>query len=546
MARIKPPHRRRILLELDLTEIPVELDQDDPLARLRHRGRHDLRSTLRALHDAADDPRVVGLIARVGGPVPWPVMQELRAGVRAFAAAGKPTLAWAETFAEQPGAMAGYVLATAFDELWLQPGGELGLLGVALDTTFVRGSLDKLGLEPQFDQRHEYKNAADTIMRTEYTRAHRAALDRIVESVFDDAVETIAQGRGLDPAVVRSLVDGGPRQAPGARDAGLVDRLGYRDEALAGIRTRLGGEPELLFADRWRRRRRPHLPGRRRGQVALVQVQGTITSGRSRRGLLGRTAGSDTVGAALRAAGADDRVRAVVLRVDSPGGSAVASETIWREVTLLQRVKPVVVAMGAVAASGGYYVACPADRIVALPATLTGSIGVFGGKVVVQELMTRLGLSAAGVQRGEHARMFSARQGFDEDEKRSLATSLDAIYDDFVAKVARGRGRPHGEIEAVARGRVWTGRDALDAGLVDELGGLRDAVRLARSRAGLPDDAPVRPAIHLGPLARFGRPKNSADPRAGVGATLPGPADIAAVLGLPGTAALRMPALHLH
>ncbi|HEY5881719.1 MAG TPA: signal peptide peptidase SppA [Nakamurella sp.] len=539
------PGRSRRILELDLTEMPVEHEPGDPLARLRQRGRHGLRPTLRALHEAADDPRVVGLIARVGGPAHWPVAQELRAGVRAFAEGGKPTLAWAETFAEQPGAMAGYVLATAFDELWLQPGGELGLLGVALETTFVRGSLDKLGLEPQFDQRHEYKNAADQIMRTEFTRAHREALDRIVESVFTDAVEEIARGRRLDPAAVRALVDGGPRPAQAARDAGLVDRLGYRDEAIAAMRRRVGDDAELLFADRWRPRRHTRLPRRHRGHVALVQVQGAITSGRSRRGPMGRTAGSDTVGAALRAAAADDRVRAVVLRVDSPGGSAVASETIWHEVVRLRQAKPVVVSMGALAGSGGYYVACPADRIVALPATLTGSIGVFGGKVVVRALMARLGLTSAAVERGEHARMFSAQRGFDDDEKLNLAASMDAIYDDFVDKVALGRGRPREEIEAVARGRVWTGRDALDAGLVDELGGLRDAVRLARSRAGLPDDAPVRPPIHLGPLARLGRPKNSADPRASLGAALPGPADLAAALALPAAATLRMPPVRL-
>ncbi len=537
--------RRRILLELDLTEWPVELEQDDPLSRLRHRGRRDLRSTLRTLHRSADDPRVAGLIARVGGAAPWPAMQELRTALRAFAAGGKPTVAWAETFAEQPGAMAGYVLATAFDELWLQPGGELGLLGVGLETTFLRGALDKLGMEPQFEQRYEYKNAADRIMGTDFTPAHRAALDRLVESVFDDAVETIAQGRRLDPAVVRELIDRGPHLAPAARDAGLIDRLGYRDEALAAMRKRIGGPAELLFADRWRPRRRIRPPRRPAGHVALVQVRGAIASGRSRRSPLGRTAGSDTVGASLRAAAADDRVRAVVLLVDSPGGSAVASETIWREVVLLQQRKPVVVAMGAVAASGGYYIACPADRIVALPATLTGSIGVFGGKMVTQGLLRKVGLTTGAVARGEHALMFSSRRGFDDDEQQRLAAALDAVYQDFVGKVAHGRGRPAAEIEKVARGRVWTGRDALAAGLVDSLGGLRDAVQLARSRAGLPDDAPVRPAVHLGPLARLSRPRNSADPRAGLAPTVPRVADLTGPLGL-GSTVLQMPPLRLR
>ena len=539
-------HRRPVLLELDLTQMPVEQELDDPISRLRSRGRHRLRPTLRALHEAADDPRVVGLIAKVGGSLPWAGMQELRLGVRAFAAGGKPTLAWAETFGEETGGMAGYVLATAFDEVWIQPGGDLGLLGVGVETTFVRGALDRLGIEPQLEQRYEFKNAADQLMRTEFTQAHRTALERLAESVFTDAVEAIAQGRGLDPAVVRGLVDGGPHLADQARNANLVDALGYRDQAHAAMRARAGGEVELLFADHWRPRRRPRLPRRHRGHVALVEVRGAIASGRSRRGPMGRIAGSDSVGAALRAAAADDEVRAVVLHVDSPGGSAVASETIWREVAVLRAAKPVIAAMGAVAASGGYYVACSADVILALPSTLTGSIGVFGGKVVVRRLLDRVGLTTGTVSRGEHALMFSARRGFDDAERERLAAAIDAVYDDFVAKVARGRGRPVAEIEAVARGRVWTGADAVDAGLVDSLGGLRDAVQVARARAGLPDNARVYPAIQLGPLARFRRPKNSSDPRVSVSATMPRLADVTTALGLPAAAAMRMPELRLR
>ena len=536
-------HRHRVLLELDLTEMPVEQDRDIPLARLRGRGRQGLRATLRALHESASDPRVVGLIAKVGGALPWAGMQELRLGVRVFAASGKPTLAWAETFGEGSGAMSGYVLATAFDEVWLQPGGDVGMLGVVVETTFVRGTLDRLGIEPQVDQRHEFKSAADRIMRTEFTTAHRAALDRLAESVFTGAVEAIAQGRGLDVQDVRALIDGGPRRAGPARDVGLVDVLGYRDQAYAAIRARAGGRAELLFADRWRPRRRLRPPRRPGGHVALVEVRGAIASGRSRRAPMGRTAGSDSVTAALRAAAADDRVRAVVLRVDSPGGSAVASETIWREVDLLRQAKPVVVSMGALAASGGYYLACPAHVILALPATLTGSIGVLGGKVVVRRLLDRVGLTTGTVSRGEHALMFSARQGFDDHERLRLATALDAIYDDFVTKVAHGRGRTIAEIEAVARGRVWTGSDAVEAGLVDRLGGLRDAAQIARSRAGLPDTAPIRPAIRVGVLARLGRPKNSADPRADLGATMPRLADITAALGSAVPATLQMPGL---
>ena len=262
---------------------------------------------------------------------------------------------------------------------------------------------------------------------------------------------------------------------------------------------------------------------------------------------MGRQAGSDTVSAQLRAAHDNDRAQAVVLRVESPGGSAVASEVIWREVLRLRESgKAVVVSMGDVAASGGYYVACPADVIVALPATLTGSIGVFGMKLVVDALLERVGLSKGTVQQGARALMYSARKGFSEDERARFATMIDAVYEDFVGKVAAGRKRPVAEIEALARGRVWTGRDALEAGLVDELGGLRDAVRIARERANLPEDAPVLGAIRIPPLARLSRPKNSEDPRTWASAAWPGLRDVAAALGLPADAALRMPDIRLR
>jgi protease-4 len=234
----------------------------------------------------------------------------------------------------------------------------------------------------------------------------------------------------------------------------------------------------------------------------------------------------------------------VVLHVDSPGGSPVASETIWREVCRVREAgKPVVVSMGEAAASGGYYIACPADVIVALPSTLTGSIGVFGGKMVVRELFERLGVTTGAVSHGARSLMFSPRRGFSDDERERLAATIDAIYEDFVAKVARGRRRPVAEIESIARGRVWTGSDALDNGLVDELGGLRDAIRIARSRAHLPADAPVSHAVHVSPLARLGQAKNTEDPRAALTATLPGLSDLSVALGLPPSAALRMPSI---
>jgi protease IV len=252
-----PGRRPQTLLELDLTEPLVAPDTDDPIARLRARGRRLLRPTLRALHEAAEDRHVVGLIAKVGGIWPWGTMQELRLAVQAFASSGKPTLAWAESFGEGSSRdMAAYVLASGFGEVWLQPGGGVGLLGVGIETTFLRGTLDRLGVEPQVEQRHEYKNAADVVLHTEYTPAHREALERLAESVFSDAVKIIADARGLDHDRVRELINTGPRTAAEAQQAGLVDRLGYRDQVYAEMRARTGDKSQLLFADRWRPRRK--------------------------------------------------------------------------------------------------------------------------------------------------------------------------------------------------------------------------------------------------------------------------------------------------
>ena len=541
------PTRTPLLLELDLTEVPVTPDPNDPLDRLRNRGRRQLRPTLRALYEAGEDVRVVGLITKVGGALPWATMQELRLGVEAFARSGKPTVAWAESLDDGSAMLTAYTLASAFGEIWLQPGGGIGPLGVGVETTFLRGALDKLGIEPQLEQRYEYKNAADRISRTELTPAHRESLERLTGTIYADAVQLIAAGRKLGPEDVKGRMDASPYTAAEARGAGLVDRLGYRDEVYASVRSRFPTTPQLLFADRWKPAPRPSWPKPRRGHVALVEARGAIVTGRSRRRLGGRQVGSDTVSAQLRAARDDDRARALVLRVDSPGGSAVASEVIWREVVRIRDTgKPVVVSMSDLAASGGYYIACPADMILALPATVTGSIGVFGGKFVVAELLERLGLTTGTVQQGERALMYSGRRRFDEDEQARLAATIDAVYDDFVAKVATGRGRPTEEIEAVARGRVWSGQDAEAVGLVDRLGGLREAVAEARTRSGLPDDAPVRPAVHLPPLARLGRPRNSEDPRAVASPSWSGLADLTAALGELDGLALRLPPMRLR
>lgn len=545
-----PGHRPPLLLELDLTSAPIEVEPDDLLGKLRNRHRPRLRAVLRALHEAGNDSHVRGLIVKVGGPpLPWATMQEIRAGLRAFAASGKPTVAWAESFGEGGNGTVDYVLASGGTEIWLQPSGEVGLLGVAAETTFLRGALDKLGIEPQLDKRHEYKSAADRIMRTEFTPEHREAVDRVVESAWDGAVDAIATARRLTREAVKDLSGSAPLAASEAMDAGLVDRVGYRDEVYADLRRRLGADVHLLFAGQWTPPRKwPSIVPRSKDFVALVQGHGEIVSGRSKAGLRGEQLGSDTVCAAMRAARENDHARAVLFRIDSPGGSAVASDTIWREVALTREAgKPVVVSMGALAGSGGYYIACPADVIVAQPATITGSIGVLGGKVVVADLLERAGLSTGVVSHGGSARMYSLRKGFTDDERERLSAMLDRVYAEFVQKVADGRKMTFDAVHEVARGRIWSGVDAAGNGLVDTLGGLRDAADIARKKAGLRSDARVRPAVHIPPLDRLGRPKSSDDPRAASSSALAWGdlAGLAAGLGLPGAGPLMMPAIRL-
>ena len=511
-----------MLLELDLTQPLIEVEPEDPIAKLRSRNRPRLRAVLKTLYDAGSDPRVGGLVAKVGNPaMPLAQAQEIRDAVRAFATSGKPTFAWADTYGENTPASVAYYLASAFGEVWLQPSGEVNLVGVSIETRFLRGLLDKLGVVPELGQRYEYKNAADRILRTEMSDAHREAYDRLAASAWEQIVAGIAESRGLSAEDVQAIADRAPISAADAVGAGLIDHAGYRDEVYAAARRAAGGDVTLLFAEKWTKQESPvvkivnQVKQKKAPAIALVDAHGGVVLGRSRRSAQGPLMGSDTVAAQIRAAVRDDNVKAILFRVDSPGGSYVASDTIWREVVCAREAgKPVVVSMGAVAGSGGYFVACPADVIVAQPGTLTGSIGVLGGKAVTLGLTDKVGLTYDSVQRGANARMYSTHSPFSAGERERLEAFLDAVYADFTTKVAQGRGMTRDAVHEVARGRVWTGADARGNGLVDELGGLRDAVRIARERAGLADDAPLRPAVSVPPLARLKPPKSSDDPRA--------------------------------
>ena len=521
------------ILELDLESVPPETAGFDPLRFVTGAGKPMLlRDAVAALHRAAKDRRVAGLIARVElSAAPPGAVQELRAAIAAFTAV-KPSLAWAQTY---PGTLSVY-LASAFGEVWMQPAGTVGLIGFATNALFLRDALDKAGLEAQFVARGEYKSAANMFTQDGYTEAHREADTRLIESLHGQVWAGIAESRRIGVEALDGLADRAPLLRDDAVEAGLVDRVGFRDEAYRRIAELTGAEsmkdpvadpdgddaPPRLFLSRYAQARRsmPPIPGRKQDPlIAVVTVAGPIVSGRGGPQLLPMSrssAGGDVIAAALRKAGTDDDVKAVVLRVDSPGGSVTASETIWREVCRIRAAgKPVVASMGSVAASGGYYVSVAADAIVANPGTITGSIGVVTGKLVARDLKERLGVGSDVVRTNTNADAWSVNSPFSPEQHAMVEAEADLIYDDFISRVAEGRSMSVEDVDAVARGRVWTGADAHQRGLVDELGGLRAAVRRAKVLAGLDVDAEVRIADYPGASVRdYLRPRASSQPAA--------------------------------
>jgi protease IV len=481
------------VIELDLERPLVEYVPDDPLANLLQSRRMPLREVLDGLERAKADDRVVGLLAHVGqGSLGLAQIQEVRDAVADFRASGKRAIAFTEAFGEFGPGNGAYYLATAFGEIYLQPSGDVGLTGLMAETPFVRGTLDKLGIVPRFGARGEFKNAINTFTERRFTAPHREATTRLITSQFDQIVRGIATARGLLEADVRAVVDHAPLSAEHALDAKLVDGLAYRDEVVAKLEEG-GTKPERLNLTRYLALAGP--PPATGDTVALIHGVGVVSRGKSgidpMSGDVGM--GSDTVTAAFRSAVEADRVRAIVFRIDSPGGSYVASDTIWREVSRAREAgKPVVVSMSDVAASGGYFVAIPADRIVAQPGTITGSIGVLAGKMLTGGLWDKLGVTWDEVHMGTNATMWTGLSDYSAAERTNFDATLDRIYRDFTSKVAAGRNLSKERVDEIARGRVWTGEDALARGLVDALGGYPEALRQVRSTLGLAADAPLQ------------------------------------------------------
>jgi len=448
LGKIARQRTAPLILELDLTEGVIEVRPPDPLSAIRTRHQPTVSDILTALRTARTDDRVKALVVKLGGkPIGLGIVQELREAVKRFRAARKPTWAWAETFGEFSAGNVPYYLATAFDTIFLQPSGDVGLTGLAVERAFLRGALDKLGVQLEVGARHEYKSAAEQLTERGFTAPSREATERIAQSVTEQLIAAVAERATISADNARELVNGGPYLADQALDAGLVDALGYRDEVYDAVRKQVGNDPVLLYVGRYHRskelaNRAKQLTSPRQDGVALIQATGAIRRGRNGRSpLTGNAMGSDSITAALRAATADPHIKAILLRVDSPGGSYVASDAIWREVVRARKAgKPVVVSMSNVAASGGYFISMAADAIIAQPGTVTGSIGVISGKPVVSDLLGKAGVTTDSIVLGEHAAMFSTSKPFTSEDWHIVDAWLDRIYADFTGKVADGRG----------------------------------------------------------------------------------------------------------
>ena len=448
-----------------------------------------VRGYVELIRKAKGDPRIAGILLRPGGmSTPfWAKLQEIRAALEDFKTGGKYVHAWLEYAGDRE-----YYLASAADRVYLLPSASLELTGVATYEVFLRGTFDWIGTYPDFLHVGDYKTAVNTFLEKTYTPAHKEMSESLTRSHYDQLVRAIADSRKKSEADVRALIDHGPFQPEEALRVGLIDEVAYEDELddLVGEMR----EAHYVEADDYARVSWERAGVLRRSKIAVLNAAGVINSGSSGFDPInGAVVGADSLVEYIRAIRADRSIRAIVLRVDSPGGSSTASDVIWRELSISrENNRPVIVSMSDLAASGGYYIALGGDAIVAQPGTLTGSIGVYTGKFVTAGSLDKLGANIEATSQGKHAQIYSPDRRFTPEERKKIEESMQLVYDQFIERTAAARHMPPEKVDEVAQGRVWTGEQAKQIGLVDELGGLYKAIDLAKQRARIPADEEVQ------------------------------------------------------
>ncbi len=489
-----------------LNEMPAPVSFADPFAAEQP----TVKDIIEGLDRAAADDRVKGIIARMySGSFGLSQVTEIRAALKRFRDTGKFAHIYSSSYGEGGGGLSRYYLASAFEEIWMQPLGVVSVTGVGVEVPFFRDVLDKVGVDPQFFKRKDYKTAYESLTDNSISAENKETMQKIVWDIRNEMLMKIPEDRGMSAKAFEGLVNKGLFTAPEAEKAGLITHADYGDvlldniaEAVTGVRD--PDELELINMDGYieaTRKKALGLIGGGGKKVALVYAVGAIMPSDEGGGFGGGgVAAADEIAPAILAASKDEDVSAIVLRIDSPGGSPSASESILRAVEKAQeRGKPVIVSMGATAASGGYWIAAYADKIYALPTTLTGSIGVVGGKFALKELFGKLGVNWEKVSWGKNSGIWSMNTPFNASEAERMNAMLDNIYDNFVARVAKGRKMSVADVDKIAGGRVWTGRRALDVGLVDELGGLENALDHVASLTGAESRADLNVVVYPKP-----------------------------------------------
>lgn len=496
MRFLSPRAWRHDLLEVVIDgEMPEELPRAGFLRRFIG-SRMTFCDFMLSLRVAKEDPNLSAVIFHVREPdIGWARAWEIRDLIRQLRHSGLATTAFLESADNLS-----YYIASACDEIFLVPSGDLKIRGLAGEVIFLKKGMDRLGVKAELLHEGKYKSAGEMFTRASISPSHREEINDMLDNLFDRWIADLARDRRIGEKEMKSFVDKGSFLAEDAKKAGLVDRLCYYDEIKEIYEDRLGKRPRKVKLDRYDSYRSLDLPiaspFKVEHRIAILYATGSITSGRSSDfGPTGRSAGADTIAESLHELRDDPDISGVVLRVDSPGGSALASDLIWREIALCRKEnaeaedgekKPFIVSMGDVAASGGYYIASMADKIFAGPATITGSIGVIGGKFNIGGLAEMLGINVETVTRGKTADMDNAFRGYTPTEKKIMQEDIKSVYKDFIDRVATGRSIDPKEVEKVAKGRVWLGAQAVENKLVDEIGGLLAAIDEVKKQAGIP------------------------------------------------------------